>query len=89
MQNLSKLLGGHRIVVVPPFKTFSKSVRICKSKVGKRNLLVYKHTGYGEILEDNQVLHNKINNVFHMNQFTYQRFLKEIPNEKRLPSFTR
>ena len=68
------IFGGTKIIELKPWKITTDVLRVCKSKVGKRNIRVQKFLRWEDRLKDDEVLQDRINNCMYMNPFTMRKF---------------
>lgn len=61
------MFGGVRVFEAKPFKIMKPVLRVCKSKVGRRNIRVQVFDKWKDALKDGEVLQDIRNNCMYMN----------------------
>lgn len=68
------MIGGFRVFIENPFKTFKRKIVKNKLKKIRRNLKVKVHSGYMTILKDNEIIKNDLTGSIHMTAATWQKY---------------
>ena len=78
--------NGYKIIVSYPCKTYEKRKAKLKRKVGPkgfRNILVKHHTGWVDLIEDEQIIIDDINKTMTANIRTANKIEKLLDEEAR------
>lgn len=78
MNNIHQHLGSYTIATKPPYKKYSRHWRQTKSKVGKKMIKISRFEGWGEWLEDGQIVKDDLNKILYMNKTTENQLKKAI-----------